>query len=76
MIDASQGRATLPPKPVLLTFDDGLRSVYDKAFPLLQAYRYPALVAVITDYVDMAPGRTIDYGYRPFGHDDFVTGRS
>lgn len=73
VIDASQGRATLPPKPVLLTFDDGLRSVYDKAFPLLQAYHYPALVAVITDYVDMAPGRTIDYGYRPFGHDDFVT---
>lgn len=73
VIDASQGRATLPPRPVLLTFDDGLRSVYDKAFPLLQAYRYPALVAVITDYVDMAPGRTIDYGYRPFGHDDFVT---
>ena len=34
---------------------------------------YPALVAVITDYVDMAPGRTIDYGYRPFGHDDFLT---
>ena len=58
---------------MLLTFDDGLRSVYDKAFPLLQAYRYPALVAVITDYVDMAPGRTIDYGYRRFGHDDFVT---
>ena len=49
---------------MLLTFDDGLRSVYDKAFPLLQAYHYPALVAVITDYVDMAPGRTIDYGYR------------
>ena len=73
VIDASRGRATLPPKPVLLTFDDGLRSVYDKAFPLLQAYRYPALVAVITDYVDMAPGRTIDYGYRPFGRDDFIT---
>ncbi|MBW8777295.1 MAG: polysaccharide deacetylase family protein, partial [Stenotrophomonas sp.] len=73
LIEASQGRSTLPPKPVLLTFDDGLRSVYDKAFPLLQAYHYPALVAVITDYVDMAPGRTIDYGYRPFGHDDFVT---
>lgn len=73
VIAAARGGAPLPPKPVLLTFDDGLRSVYEKAFPLLQAYRYPALVAVITDYVDMAPGRTIDYGYRPFGHDDFVT---
>jgi biofilm PGA synthesis lipoprotein PgaB len=70
---ASRGEEALPPKPVLLTFDDGLRSVYTRVFPLLRAYGYPALVALITDYVDMAPGRTIDYGYRPFGHDDFLT---
>jgi len=73
LIKASRGEAQLPPRPVLLTFDDGLRSVYSRVYPLLRAYNYPALVAVITDYVDMAPGRTIDYGYRPFGHDDFLT---
>lgn len=73
LIKASRGEARLPPRPVLLTFDDGLRSVYSRVYPLLRAYNYPALVAVITDYVDMAPGRTIDYGYRPFGRDDFLT---
>ncbi len=73
LIKASRGEAQLPPRPVLLTFDDGLRRVYSRVYPLLRAYNYPALVAVITDYVDMAPGRTIDYGYRPFGHDDFLT---
>lgn len=73
LIKASQGKATLPPRAVLLTFDDGLRSMYTRVYPLLRAYHYPALVAVITDYVDMAPDRTIDYGYRPFGHDDFLT---
>lgn len=73
VIDASRGAAVLPDKAVLLTFDDGLRSVYSKVYPLLRAYNYPALVAVITDYVDMAPGRSIDYGYRPFTHDDFLT---
>jgi len=73
VIEASRGGAPLPDKPVLLTFDDGLRSVYDKVFPLLRAYGYPALVAVITDYVDMAPGRTIDYGHRAFGREDFLT---
>ncbi|KRG65903.1 hemin storage protein [Stenotrophomonas humi] len=73
LIEASRGGTPLPPQPVLLTFDDGLRSVYSKVFLLLRAYNYPALIAVITDYVDMAPGRSIDYGYRPFNGDDFLT---
>jgi len=73
VVQASRGGAPLPEKAVLLTFDDGLRSVYDKAFPLLRAYGYPALVAVITDYVDMAEGRSVDYGHRPFTREDFLT---
>lgn len=73
VVAAARGERALPDKAVLLTFDDGLRSVYTHAFPLLRAYGYPALVAVVTDWVDMAPGRTIDYGPRPFGRDDFLT---
>ncbi|WP_024888761.1 poly-beta-1,6-N-acetyl-D-glucosamine N-deacetylase PgaB [Luteimonas huabeiensis] len=73
VIEASRGGRPLPPRPVLLTFDDGLRSVYDKVFPLLRAYGYPALAAVITSYVDLEPGRTVDYGYREFGREDFLT---
>lgn len=73
LIDASEGRATLPAKPVLLTFDDGLRSLYTKVFPLLRAYRFPALAAVITGWVDLPQGQTVDFGPRPYTHDDFVT---
>jgi biofilm PGA synthesis lipoprotein PgaB len=73
LIDASEGRARLPDKPVLLTFDDGLRSLYTRVFPLLRAYRFPALAAVITSWVDLPRGRTVDYGPRPFTHEDFVT---
>ncbi|RPE82017.1 poly-beta-1,6-N-acetyl-D-glucosamine N-deacetylase PgaB [Vulcaniibacterium tengchongense] len=73
VIAASRGERTLPDKAVLLTFDDGLRSVYTRVFPLLRAYGYPALVAVVTDWVDLPPGRTIDYGPRPFDRDDFLT---
>ncbi len=72
VIDSAEGRAKLPDKAVLLTFDDGMRSAYTHVFPLLRAYRYPALMAVITDWVDLAPGKTVDFG-RPLGHDDFVT---
>jgi biofilm PGA synthesis lipoprotein PgaB len=73
VVEASAGGRPLPERAVLLTFDDGLRSVYDKVYPLLRAYGYPALIALITDYVDMAEGRSIDYGYRQFGRDDFLT---
>lgn len=73
VIDASKGGARLPSKPVLITFDDGLRSVYTKAFPLLRAYGYPALAAVVTDWVDLPAGRSVDYGPRPFTPDDFLT---
>ncbi|MHC9085825.1 poly-beta-1,6-N-acetyl-D-glucosamine N-deacetylase PgaB [Luteimonas sp. RIT-PG2_3] len=71
--DAAAGRMPLPAKPVLLTFDDGLRSVYTHAFPVLRAYNYPAVVAVVTDWVDLPASRSVDYGHRKFGRDDFVT---
>ncbi|MGY1424407.1 poly-beta-1,6-N-acetyl-D-glucosamine N-deacetylase PgaB [Lysobacter sp. A289] len=73
VIAASRGERQLPDKPVLLTFDDGLRSVYTKAFPLLRAYGYPALVAVVTGWVDLPEGQQVDYGPRPFTRDDFLT---
>ena len=71
--DAAAGRMPLPDKPVLLTFDDGLRSVYTHAFPALRAYNYPAVVAVVTDWVDLPASRSVDYGHRMFTRDDFVT---
>lgn len=73
LIEASEGRATLPDKPVLLTFDDGLRSLYTRVFPLLRAYRFPALAAVITGWVDLPADQTVDFGPRPYTHEDFVT---
>lgn len=42
----------LPPKPVIITFDDGYRDVYTNAFPLLQKYGFTATIYVITDFVD------------------------
>ena len=73
VIDANRGGAALPSKPVLITFDDGLRSLYTHAFPLLRAYNYPALAAVVTHWVELPAGERVDYGPRPFTADDFVT---
>jgi len=41
----------LPPRPVLITFDDGWRSVFLHAFPVLQRHRMKATVFLITAMV-------------------------
>ncbi|GAP10186.1 predicted xylanase/chitin deacetylase [Bellilinea caldifistulae] len=41
----------LPAKPVILTFDDGYRSIYDLAFPVLNHYGFEGVVYVITGCV-------------------------
>lgn len=73
LLDARQHRRPLPDKAVLLTFDDGLRSVYTHVFPLLRAYGYPALVAPVTSWVDMPPGQTVDYGPKMIDAQGFLT---
>lgn len=41
----------LPKKSVVLTIDDGWRSAYDLAFPILKKYGYPATLFVYTDLI-------------------------
>jgi peptidoglycan/xylan/chitin deacetylase (PgdA/CDA1 family) len=46
-----EGGRQLPAKAVVITFDDGHRSVYDIAFPLLRELGFPATFFVYTDYI-------------------------
>src|SRR6056297_3485589 len=48
IIAARDGHRALPDKAVLLTFDDGLASLYTRVYPLLKAYGYPAVAAVVS----------------------------
>jgi peptidoglycan/xylan/chitin deacetylase (PgdA/CDA1 family) len=45
-------QASLPPKPIILTFDDGYRDNYENAFPLLKKYNYHATFFLMTQPVD------------------------
>lgn len=42
---------TLPPNPVLITFDDGYKDNYRVAYPILRKYHFTATIFLITDFV-------------------------
>lgn len=44
--------ASLPDRAAVLTIDDGYRSIYTVAFPVLQQFQAPAAVYLATDFVD------------------------
>ena len=47
-----RGESALPKRSVVLTIDDGHRSVYQVAYPILQEFGYPATLFVYSDYID------------------------
>ncbi len=47
-----RGEISLPEKCVMLTFDDGWRSVYTDAFPILKEFGHPFVLYLYKNYVD------------------------
>lgn len=45
-------KTPIPRKSVVITFDDGWRSTYDIAFPILKKYGYPSTLFVYTDFIN------------------------
>lgn len=48
---ALAGRAILPERPVVLTFDDGYRDFYTDAFPLLKKYQMKSINYIIVNHI-------------------------
>ena len=48
-----QGKRLLPARCVLITIDDGWKSVYTDAYPVLRAYGYPFTLFLYTRYINV-----------------------
>ncbi|ABI89068.1 poly-beta-1,6-N-acetyl-D-glucosamine N-deacetylase PgaB [Burkholderia ambifaria AMMD] len=57
--ESRHGGKPLPPRSVLLTFDDGFRSHYTKVLPLLERFKYPAVMGIVTAWIDTPPNAPI-----------------
>ncbi|MEM7313620.1 MAG: polysaccharide deacetylase family protein [Planctomycetota bacterium] len=51
VVDAMETKTSLPPRSVVLTFDDGYASDYELAFPLLKKYGLHGTIFASTDFV-------------------------
>lgn len=55
LLDARRHGTQLPPRPLLLTFDDGWADNEEYAAPVLHAAKVPAVIFVTSDMVDQKP---------------------
>ncbi|MBN2415865.1 polysaccharide deacetylase family protein [bacterium] len=63
-----QNNASLPERPIIITFDDGYESVYTHALPILRHYGFTATVFVISGYVGAANRWDVNLGGLLFSH--------
>ena len=55
LLDSWRNGSELPKNPVVLTFDGGYLGVFERAFPILQEYQYPATVFIATNAIGTHP---------------------
>ncbi|MBU0620228.1 MAG: poly-beta-1,6-N-acetyl-D-glucosamine N-deacetylase PgaB [Gammaproteobacteria bacterium] len=75
LLDAREGKRPLPPKAVMLTFDDGYRSFYTHVYPLLQAYNYSAVLAIVGSWLQLDPGQKVPYEGHNYSRSSFLSAR-
>lgn len=63
MIDSLRSGQSLPEKAVVITFDDGYSSIFDEAFPMLQAYDYPFTLFLSTQPIDEGLGNYMSWDH-------------
>jgi biofilm PGA synthesis lipoprotein PgaB len=70
---AARGTRPLPDKAILVSFDDGYRSLYTRVFPLLQVYRFPIVAALVGSWMEARPDGNVLYGDRVMPRSQFIS---
>jgi peptidoglycan/xylan/chitin deacetylase (PgdA/CDA1 family) len=69
--NAWAGHGELPPKPVVISFDDGYRSQFVAAYPVLQHFGWPGVLDLIAKGADIPDDEVrtmIDHGWELASH--------
>jgi poly-beta-1,6-N-acetyl-D-glucosamine N-deacetylase len=75
LLEAKAGKKALPDKAVLLTFDDGYKSFYTRAYPLLKLYNFPAVSALVGSWLEVKNGEKVQYGDEQVPREHFMNAK-
>jgi biofilm PGA synthesis lipoprotein PgaB len=67
------GRKPLPDRAVLITFDDGYRSVYEHAFSILKLFHAPAVVALVGSWMEVPENGKVNFDGRSIPRSDLLS---
>lgn len=74
LLDFLQYRHAIPKRSLVITMDDGYRSVYDIAYPILKKYGFTATMFIYTDFAGVARGALTWDQLREMKADGFEVG--
>ena len=73
ILAARKGGPELPPKAILLSFDDGYSSFYTRVLPVLRAYNWHALLAPVGAWIDTPADQKVDFAGELRPRSQFLT---
>ncbi|MGB6007136.1 poly-beta-1,6-N-acetyl-D-glucosamine N-deacetylase PgaB [Castellaniella sp.] len=73
ILAARHGGRPLPPKAVLLSFDDGYRSFYTRVLPILKAMHWPAVWAPVGRWISTPADQPVRFGQIQAHRERFAT---
>jgi len=60
LVTAITKGAQLPPRPIVISFDDGYDTVFENAYPIMQDFGFTGVLYIIADYVGAQGYMSID----------------
>ena len=60
LVRAIKEGTELPPKPIVLTFDDGSETIFENALPVLQRYHFTGVSYIVYNYIGIRNYMTVD----------------